>query len=158
MATEITESNYQNLTYRPSINLQGYTCCGICRLKPGMICICCIIIIMTATQFLYLHLNDDKVIWWLWTYFGFSILFSIIAIFGICKYLYVITRIYAIWLIISLILTIIDEYLFGQHILMWYIIIAIMFIIRIYFVYIVWKYSKIVSLPYETLREISSGL
>lgn len=149
-------SNRSNLTYRPSINLQGYTCCGVCRLKPGMICICILVIIMTSTQFLYLHINSDII--WLWIYFAISILFSILAMFGTIKYLHCITRLYTIWLFISIILTLIDEYLFGEISIIWYIVIGIMLLIRIYFIYVVWKYSKIVSLPFEKLHRESSGL
>ena len=121
-----------------------------------MICICITIIIMSIGECLYLNTDNDAI--YIWSYLTITILFSCVAVIATFSYLHNVTRGYAIWLLLSFFFVLGIAIIFGFNELESYIIIAITLIIRIYFVSVIWKYSNLISVAYETLQNESFKL
>ena len=137
--------------FDPSKNIEGETCCCFIEIRVAVIMISIITIIAAVSQYFYEDHGAD--IWWLWTYCGLSALAATIGIASACLYKPILAKIYTVWLIISCVIWIVDGILFSSDTLGFVVTIAIL-IVKIYFVYILWKFSKLISIPYSHLGSI----
>ena len=148
MATE--ES--QERQYHPSINLQGETCCCFIELRVGVMMIAILTVIAAVSQYFYEQSSSYNE-WWLWVYVGLCVIASIIGISAACLYKQLLAKIYCGWLIISCIIWIIDGILYADDTLGYALTFTIL-VVKIYFVYVVWKFSKIIATPYGRLSSV----
>ena len=135
--------------YHPSLNLQGETCCCFIELRVGVIMISVLTVTAAVSQYFYEQSNSYNE-WWLWCYVGLSTAAACIGISAACLYRALLAKIYCVWLIISCVIWIVDGILYADDTLGYALTFTILFV-KIYFVYIVWKFARLVSAPYARI-------
>ena len=148
MATE--PATPQGMKYHPSLNLQGETCCCFIELRVGVIMIGILTVTAAISQYFYEQSSNFNE-WWLWIYVGLCTIAAIIGIASACLYKPLLAKIYCGWLVISCIIWIVDGVLYADDTLGYTLTFTIL-VIKIYFVYVLWKFSKIISTPYQRLN------
>ena len=115
--------------------------------------ICVLTVIAAISEYFY---ETTAKQWWLWVYVGLAVSFGTIGIISACLYKPLLAKIYCGWLIVSCIIWIVDGILYADDSL-GYIITFTILVVKIYFVYIVWKFSKVISAPYGIVSQSSDA-
>eukprot|EP01084_Bolivina_argentea_P281290 481244_1 len=153
--TQTMESQGQERQYHPRLNLQGETCCCFIEIRAGVIMICLISIIAAVSQYFYEATDEsnNKIVWWLWIYVGLCSGAAIIGILSACLYKPLLAKIYCVWMIISCVIWIVDGILFSDDTLGYGLTFSIL-CVKFYFIYILWKFAKIITTPYGRLNSV----